>query len=151
MAQLPSVFRAEDNRGSGYEVLPAGWYQVEIIKSALKPTKDKNGKYLAFTFRVVDGEFEKRNLFTNVNVVNNSDVAVAIGKETLAAMMDACEVEETDDTDDLHNIPMYAKVIIKAAQGDWPEKNEIKTFLSDAKYSAMMDKLDDHGGDEIPF
>jgi hypothetical protein len=153
MAMLPSVFKAEDNRGPGNDAMPAGWYIAEAVRSELKNSK-KGGKYLSFMFNVLEPEeHANRKVFTNINLVNASTVAVEIGEKTLASLMDACEVEETEDTVDLHNIPIYIKLSVKAGDANWPERNEIKDYLSISRWEEKYgeESVKEFDEDGIPF
>lgn len=128
MAQLPDVFQPDNESTTDFEVIPDAWYEAEIIKSIIKATRDGNGKYIALTFRITEGEHEGRFLFKNLNIVNKSDMAVKIAKSDLKKICEACEIEELDDTEDLHNIVMEVKTVIKPETAQWPAKNEIKDF-----------------------
>ncbi|MCP4100322.1 MAG: DUF669 domain-containing protein, partial [Lentisphaerae bacterium] len=111
--------------------IPAGWQEAEITKSELKSTKAKDGKYIALTFKVLEGEFEKRLVYTNLNIVNKNETAVAIAQSDLKAICEAVGFEgELEDTEDLHNIPLAIKLSVKPETAQWPAKNEIKGFKS---------------------
>jgi hypothetical protein len=129
MALLPNVFVPDEAEDSSFAPIDAGWYEAEIIKSEIKSTKDKKGKYIALTFKVVAGEKEGRLIFTNLNIVNASEIAVKIAQSDLKAICGAVgHDDELEDTEDLHNIPMEIKVTVKAETSQWPAKNEIKSF-----------------------
>lgn len=131
MALLPNVFIPEEAKSSGFNPIPAGWYEAEITKSELKTTKDKQGKYIAITFKVLDGEHTDRLIFTNLNIVNKSDIAVRIAQGDLKAICEGVGFEgELEDTEDLHNIPLAIKVSEKPETAQWPAKNEIKGYKS---------------------
>lgn len=131
MALLPNVFQPEDHDADPFAPIDADWYEAELIKSDLVTTKDKKGKYIACKFKVVEGDFEGRFLFTNLNIVNASDVAVRIAQADLKGMCDAVGHEgELEDTEDLHDQPMMIKVTIKPETSQWPAKNEIKGYRS---------------------
>lgn len=131
MALLPDVFVPEEAEDSPFAPIPADWYEAEIVKSELKTTSDKTGKYLALTFKVTDGEHEGRMLFTNLNLVNKSEVAVRIARSDLKAICAAVGHEdELEDSEDLHNSPLMIKVSIKPETAQWPAKNEIKSYKS---------------------
>ncbi|RKZ94829.1 MAG: hypothetical protein DRQ40_05025 [Gammaproteobacteria bacterium] len=133
MVLLPKVFVPSEAETSSFDPIPAGWYEAEIIKSALKDTNDKQGKYISFVFRVLDGEHKSRQIFANLNIVNKSEIAVKIANGDLKAICKAVglnEDEELEDTVDLHNIPMAIKVTVKAETAQWPAKNEIKGYKS---------------------
>ena len=132
MAILPSVFLPEEAEENPFAPIPADWYLAEIIKSELKSTKDGTGKYIALTFKVLEGDHENRLIYTNLNIVNNSETAVKIARSDLKAICLSCGIDtELEDTDDLHNIPMLIKVSIKAENSNWPAKNEIKGFKAE--------------------
>lgn len=133
MALLPSVFVPEETEDMEFKPLKAGWYPAELVKSELKTTKDKKGKYLSFQFKVTedanDESSEGRFVFTNLNIVNANETAVKIAHSDLKAICEAVGHEgELEDTVDLHNIPLMIKVSYKPETPDWPAKNEIKGF-----------------------
>lgn len=133
MALLPSVFVPEETEDMEFKPLKAGWYPAELVKSELKSTKDKKGKYLSFQFKVIedanDESSEGRFVFTNLNIVNSNETAVKIAHSDLKAICEAVGHEgELEDTVDLHNIPLMIKVSYKPETPDWPAKNEIKGY-----------------------
>ena len=136
MALLPSVFVPEETEDMEFKPLKAGWYPAELVKSELKTTKDKKGKYLSFQFKVTedanDESSEGRFVFTNLNIVNANETAVKIAHSDLKAICEAVGHEgELEDTVDLHNIPLMIKVSYKPETPDWPAKNEIKGYKAD--------------------
>lgn len=147
MAILPNVFVPDEAEDNPFAPIPADWYTGEIIKSELKDTKDGTGKYLALTFKVLEGDHANRLIFTNLNLVNKSDVAVKIARSDLKAICGAVGLEgELEDTVDLHNQPMKIKVSVKPETAQWPAKNELKDFKSDD-----WEPETTTGDDEAPF
>lgn len=133
MALLPSVFIPEENEDMEFKPLKGGWYPAELVKSELKTTKDKKGKYLSFQFKVIedanDESSEGRFVFTNLNIVNTNETAVKIAHSDLKAICESVGHNgELEDTVDLHNIPLMIKVSYKPETPDWPAKNEIKGY-----------------------
>lgn len=137
MALLPNVFVPEEAESMEFEVLPAGWYPAEIVKSELKTTKDKQGKYIALQFKITDdveinGEEVKskgRFVYTNLNIVNKNETAVKIAMSDLKAICAAIDFEdELEDTVDLHDQEMMIKLTVKPETSEWPAKNEIKGY-----------------------
>ena len=146
MALLPNVFVPDEAEENPFAPIAAGWYLGEIIKSELKDTKNKDGKYLALTFKVVEGDHEGRLIFTNLNIVNKSDVAVKIARSDLKAICGAVGFEgDLEDTVDLHNVPMMVKVSLKPETAQWPAKNELKNFKPEDWTPET------EGDDDIPF
>lgn len=133
MALLPSVFIPEENEDMEFKPLKGGWYPAELVKSELKTTKDKKGKYLSFQFKVIEDanneSSEGRFVFTNLNIVNTNETAVKIAHSDLKAICESVGHNgELEDTVDLHNIPLMIKVSYKPETPDWPAKNEIKGY-----------------------
>ena len=133
MALLPSVFVPEEAEDMQFTVLKSGWYPAELVKSTLKDTRNKDGKYLEFQFKIIedanDEKSEGRFVFANLNIVNKNETAVKIAHSDLKAICEAVGFEgDLEDTVDLHNIPLMINVKLKPETPDWPAKNEIKGY-----------------------
>ena len=133
MALLPSVFVPEEAEDMQFNVLKSGWYPAELVKSTLKDTRNKDGKYLEFQFKIIedanDEKSEGRFVFANLNIVNKNETAVKIAHSDLKAICEAVGFEgDLEDTVDLHNIPLMINVKLKPETPDWPAKNEIKGY-----------------------
>ena len=131
MALLPEIFQPSEVSNTSFDPIPKGWYEAELVKSELKTTKAKDGKYLAFTFKVISGDHEGRLVFTNLNIVNKNEMAVKIAQSDLKAICLAVgrdEDEELEDTIDLHDVAIAIKVTVTEETAAWPAKNEIKGY-----------------------
>ena len=133
MALLPSVFVPEEAEDMQFTVIKSGWYPAELVKSTLKDTRNKDGKYLEFQFKIIedanDEKSEGRFVFANLNIVNKNETAVKIAHSDLKAICEAVGFEgDLEDTVDLHNIPLMINVKLKPETPDWPAKNEIKGY-----------------------
>lgn len=109
-----------------FEPLPAGKYLAIVSKSEMKDTKAGDGKYLALTFQVVDGQFKNRLVWHNLNLVNQSEVAVNIARSELKAMCDALGITALRDSNELHDKPMV--ISLKVGQFNGNPNNEVKKF-----------------------
>jgi len=127
MAILPNVFKADDSP-SGYEPIPAGWYEAEVVKSEMKDTKS-GGKMLSVQFKVLEGEHENRLVFANFNLINANPTAVEIAQRELGNLVNACGLDEVEDSADLHSIPIAIKVKIQEGNAAYPEpRNAIAAY-----------------------
>lgn len=135
MAALPSVFQAADHEkmSGSFEPIPAGWYIGQITKSEIKENSKKTGSFLSLEFTIVEGEYAKRKVFANLNLVNPSQVAVEIAQKELATICEACGIDAIEDSDELHGIPIGIKLKIKVASGDWPARNEITNYCQESE------------------
>lgn len=129
MTMLPSVFRVEDNRGSGFDPIPAGWYEAEANKSEIKETRS-GGKMLSVAFQIIDGEHAKRVVYANFNLVNGNPIAVCFGHRELASLCDAIGIDELEDSSDLHGIPVQIRLKIEAGNAQYPDRNVISGYKS---------------------
>lgn len=110
-----------------YGPLPAGSYDMIIVKSDVKPTKAGTGHYLELEMQVIAGEHSGRRHWERLNVDNPNKQAEEIAKEALAALCFAVGVTELDDTMQLHDIPFVANVEIDRKD---PERNRIVGYVN---------------------
>lgn len=140
MAMLPNVFNTSENKGPSFEPIPAGWYEMEITKSAIKTSK-AGANYLALTFTVTEGEYKGRMVFVNLNLWHPNPKATEMAQRELAAICDACGMESIEDSTEIHSIPIGVLINIEEGQGGYPPSNRAKRFV----------KLGDMPGDDSPF
>lgn len=113
---------------SAFELLPAGWYNVRMTASEMKPTQDGAGSYLNLTFTVDDGPFKGRKIFDRLNLNNKNATAVKIAYESLSAICHATGVIQLQDSTQLHGLLMMCKVKVKPAEGKYSENNEVAGY-----------------------
>jgi hypothetical protein len=111
-----------------FEPIPAGWYKVMITDSEMKDTKNGNGRYLQLRLDVIEGEHENRVLFERLNLENPNQTAVDIAQRTLSAICRAVGVMQPEDSSDLHDRPLMAKVSVRPASGGYEANNDIKAY-----------------------
>jgi hypothetical protein len=112
MAQLnfkASAIQIEE-RSTSYGPLPAGDYEMMIVKSETKPTKAGNGHYLELEMHVVSGQHSGRRHWERLNLDNPNAQAVKIAQESLARLCNAIGVDEVNDSEDLHDRIFIAEI-----------------------------------------
>ena len=128
MAQLNFDARTVVPDAGQQDPVPAGWYKVVIDKSEMKPTKDGTGMRLELQFKIIDGQYTNRKIFEGLNLQNANPVAQEIAYKQLSAICHSVNVLVAEDSQQLHNIPLQVKVILKAATSQYEAKNEIKAY-----------------------
>lgn len=113
--------------------IPAGNYKIAITASEMKATKNKDGKYLAITMEVVEGDHQGRKLYTNLNLDNKSNVAVEIAKSELSSICRATGVLTPNDSVELHGKPFVAGVTLVKRNDNGEMQNRV------AKYTSLKD------------
>jgi len=111
------------------EFVPAGEYLAEIIKSENKDTKAGDGSYLSLQFKIVEGQHKGEVVYTNLNLVNKSEVAVKIACKSLKKICECVNInyEKMDDSQELHNRPLIIVVSMRDPDSAYPG-NEIKNY-----------------------
>lgn len=129
MAKLNNAFDSSRYENmSNFEPIPRGKYPCQVTKSEMKKTKDKKGQYLEFEYTVIKGEFKGRKIWSRMNIVNASPVAVEIAQKELATLIRACGKGVIQDTQQLHGIPFILNVGIQPAKGDYPASNKVMGY-----------------------
>ena len=93
------------------EILPAGEYQMHIINSEMRDTKNGDGQYLWLEFEILGPKYVGRKFWDRLNLLNKNETAVKIARKTLANICSALNFSSLpNDSVQLHNKPL--KVII---------------------------------------
>jgi len=126
MAQL-NFDATQVDPGQSFEPIPAGWYNMMIVESEMKPTRDGNGAYLQLTLKVVDGQHAGHQVFDRLNLQNQNPVAAEIAYKRLSAYCHATGVIQVQDSQQLHGIPFKARVSVRTdSTGQYEPSNEVK-------------------------
>lgn len=121
-AQVPTDFGAQ-------ECVPAGWYNVMVDETEMKPTKDGSGAYLQVRFTVLDGQYVNRKIFTRMNLQNSNPTAQEIAYKQLSALCHAVNVLQLQDSVQLHGLPLKVKVKVrKDSTGQYEDQNEVTAY-----------------------
>jgi len=108
------------------EALPAGWYNVQIVGSEIKPTA-KGGAYLQLDLQVLDGPYAGRRIFDRLNIQNENPTAVEIAYRRLSAYCHAVGVLKVEDSQQLHGIPLKVRVTVRTdPSGQYAPSNEVR-------------------------
>jgi hypothetical protein len=122
MAEIRFNPEAVEDDGVDFAPLPQGRYLVEIIESDTRPTKSGGGEYVHLKMRVVEGPYENRLLFDNLNYINQNATAQQIGQKNLRRLCRLCSIEgELENTEQLHFHRFHVSVAIKADTGFGPQ------------------------------
>jgi hypothetical protein len=116
---------------SGFDPLPVGWYNAKLVESDMKPTNGKNGagNMIAAVWEILDGPYQGRKVFDNLNIENPNPVAVKIAYESLSAICHVTGQINCQDTQQLHGIPVQIKVGLGKPTEQYPEpNNEVKGY-----------------------
>lgn len=137
MAQFDTAFDASSvDPATAYEVLPAGRYQVQIVESDLRVTKDGTGQYLWLMMDILEGEYQGRKVFDQLNLVNRNAQTVEIAQRTLSAICHATGKMQVSDSEELHLIAMTITVTVEPPKNGYGERNRIRYLTPEAAAKA---------------
>ena len=126
MAQV-SFNAAEVSTESQFSPVPNGDYPVIITESEMKPTKNGAGQYLQLVLEVIEGPYKGRKVWERLNLVNSNQTAVEIAQRSLSQICHAVGHLQLQDSVELHNKPMMAKIVVRQQDG-YDDTNEVKEY-----------------------
>lgn len=130
MAELGEEFDpgAVDPRDN-FDPLPPGNYVGEIIESDVVNTKSGSGQMVKLTWKIIEGDYEGRRIWDQINFRNANEVAQRIGQQALAEVCAACGIRgPLCNTEHLHGMPVRIKVKIGKAQEGLDPRNKISRY-----------------------
>lgn len=126
MAELNGFNAEEVEPNNAFDALPPGWYTAIITESEWKDTKDGNGRYIALTIEIAEGEFANRKVWDRLNLQNQNTKAVEIAERTLSAICHSVGVLRPRNTEELHFKKLDVKLAVSEYNGD--KRNEVKGY-----------------------
>lgn len=129
MAKLTFKKLPEQSRADS-QVLPAGEYFVEIVRSMITPSKSGKAKVLELRYQILEGEMAGATITGVITVEHEDRKSQNRGQVILSNLLDALGLEEFHDTEELHNIPLYIKVRVTTREGGG-DKNEVIGFSAE--------------------
>jgi len=130
MARFDTAFDATGiEPTTGYNVLPAGKYRAQIVESEMRVTRNGMGQFLWLMLDIIEGQYQGRKLFDQLNLVNSNPQTVEIAQRTLSAICHATGKLQVNDSVDLHLVPMTIQVGVKPPKDGYSEKNTIRYLV----------------------
>ena len=130
MARFDTAFDATGiEPTTGYDVLPAGKYRAQIVESEMRVTRNGMGQFLWLMLDIIEGPYQGRKLFDQLNLVNSNPQTVEIAQRTLSAICHATGKLQVNDSVDLHLVPMTIQVGVKPPKDGCSEKNTIRYLV----------------------
>lgn len=113
---------------SQFSPVPNGEYPVVITESEMKTTNDGTGQYLQLTLEIIDGHYKGRKVWDRLNLFNKNQQAVEIANRALSQICHAVNVLSLQDSVQLHNKPLVARLVVRPAAGGYDESNDVKEY-----------------------
>lgn len=138
MGDLGGVFDANAKENNRTGCVPAGEYDVIMIKSERKPTKDGSGSYLNCEFKITRGEYQNRSIFHRFNLFlsPNKQKAIDMATNQFSQFCKAVGVLKPQDSSELRNKNCLVKVNVE--ESDFGTQNNITKFSPRQVQSAIV-------------
>ena len=115
---------------SNYSLVPAGEYDVTVVKAELKDTKS-GGAMLILGYEVMSGEHAGKVIKDTMNIVNQSAEATRIGLERLKTVANATghkNPSKIADSDELLNLNPFLVIVDVKDDGQY-KNNVVKAVI----------------------
>mgnify|MGYP000352456995 CR=1 FL=1 len=130
MARFDTSFDATSvEPTTAHELLPAGKYRAQIVESEMRVTKNGMGQFLWLMLDIIEGPYQGRKLFDQLNLVNSNPQTVEIAQRTLSAICHATGKLQVNDSVDLHLVPVTIQGGVKPPKDGYSEKNTIRYLV----------------------
>jgi hypothetical protein len=129
MVQMNKQFDARQvDPSDNFEAIESGWYTAQLQTSESLKTNAGDGSYLKLMFKILQGKYKGRMVFTNLNLDNPNPVAVEIAERNLSAICHATGVFLLENTEQLHGKPLEIKVKYIPAKGKYDASNDVSGY-----------------------
>jgi hypothetical protein len=129
--QFPETFDPTTQEGNSWDVLPVGVYVAQIVEASIQRPQSGDGYYVALTWKIIEGDYEGRQVWQRITYLHSSEQAQTIGRKTLKDLCVATDVaEQVDDAEVFLFKPVRIRLgIERDKQGVYPDKNRISRIL----------------------
>ena len=129
--QFPETLDPATQEGNAWDVLPVGEYVAQIVEASIQQPNSGNGYQLALTWKIIEGDFEGRQVWQRITYLHSSEQAQTIGRKMLKDLCVATGVaEQVDDAEVFLFKPVRIRLgIERDKQGVYPDKNRISRIL----------------------
>jgi Protein of unknown function (DUF669) len=129
--QFPETFDPETQEGNSWELLPVDEYVAQIVEASIQQPNSGDGYHLALTWKIIEGDYEGRQVWQRITYLHSSEQAQTIGRKMLKDLCVATGVaEQVDDASVFLFKPVRIRLWIERdKQGVYPDKNRISRIL----------------------
>lgn len=121
-------FNPSDYQPDEFELIEPGEYDAVIIESEKKQNSKGNGALLKLKLQIMNGKFQNRTLYDNLNLWNQSQQATEIARKSLSAIVAATGVANPSKSELLHDKPLRIKVAVEKRNDNGKMRNVIKGY-----------------------
>src|SRR5687767_5714076 len=134
MADLRGFNANEHESMREFDPLPQGRYLAAIVASERKLNSKNAGSHLRLDFEILEGQYQGRHLFAQINLENPNPEAVRIAQIELAQICKCVNVLQPKDSIELHDLPLVLSVAVEKRKDTGEIGNRIKGYQPKAEW-----------------
>ena len=129
--QFPQTFDPTTQEGNSWAVMPVGKYVAQIVEASIQQPNSGDGYHLAVTWKIIEGDYEGRQVWDRITISHSSEQAQTIGRKLLKDLCVATGIAEpVNDAEVFLFKPVRIRLgIERDKQGVYPDKNRISRIL----------------------
>jgi hypothetical protein len=123
--EFPEAYVPEDT--GGFEPLPEGTYLAQAVEGRVAPPKSGNGYVLTLAWKILEGDYENRQVWQNISFLHPKAGAQYHGQRMLNSVIAAVGAATPLKTvDPLLFVPVRLGIAIETDEtGIYPDKNRV--------------------------
>jgi hypothetical protein len=124
-------YNPEDTDG-GFDLLPPGKYVAQAVEGRIGPPKSGNGYALTLVWKIIEGEYENRQIWQNISFVHPKPGAQFFGQKMLNSIIAAvgCATPLSNVEPLLWTPVRIVLAIEEDKTGAYPDKNRVVKVLA---------------------
>ena len=124
-------FDPERQEGSDFKLIPKGDYTAEIIEAEIRQPKSGDGHMLALTWRILEGDYEGRQVWDTLCYDHSNQMAQDIARRRLKDICTALDItEQVTDPEVFKYKPARVRIGIQEDKyGQFDDQNRIKRIF----------------------
>ncbi len=129
--EFPEEFHTDQEAGNSWELIPVGEYVAQVIEATVAPPKSGNGYMLTLVWKILEGQYENRQLWQTITFLHSSEVAQSIGRKAIKDLCDATGAEgAVKDASVFLFKPVRIRIgIEKDKDGIYEDKNKVSRIM----------------------
>jgi hypothetical protein len=130
--EFPETFDPDTQEGNSWDLLPDGEYVAQAIEAKVAQPQSGDGYGLTLTWRILEGDYEGRQIWQYITYLHSSEQAQSIGRKTIKDLCVAFGVNEHIENAEVFLFkPARIRVgIERDKNGVYDDKNKIKRVMA---------------------